>query len=64
MTGCQAQAVGFATEGPYFKQLGLETLVLGPGDVDQAHQPDEFLALKRVQPCIEMLKSLIRRFCL
>ncbi len=64
MTGFQAQAVAFATEGPYFKQMGLETLVLGPGDVDQAHQPDEFLALKRVQPCIEMLQSLIRRFCL
>ncbi len=64
MTGRPAQAVAFATEGPYLGRLGLETLILGPGDVDQAHQPDEFLSLERIQPCIDLLKSLIRRFCL
>lgn len=64
LTGCPAQAVAFATEGPYFNRLGMETLILGPGDIDQAHQPDEFLSLKRIQPCIDLLKSLIRRFCL
>jgi acetylornithine deacetylase len=64
LTGCPAQAVAFATEGPYLSRLGMETLILGPGDIDQAHQPDEFLALERIQPCIDLLKSLIRRFCL
>jgi acetylornithine deacetylase len=38
--------------------------VLGPGDVDQAHQPDEFLALDRIPTTLALLKGLIRRFCL
>ncbi len=64
LTGYSAQAVAFATEGPYLNELGMETLILGPGDVAQAHQPDEFLALERIQPCIDLLKSMIKRFCL
>ncbi|HBT55988.1 acetylornithine deacetylase [Halopseudomonas aestusnigri] len=64
LTGQSAGAVAFATEGPYLNQLGMQTLILGPGDIDQAHQPDEFLALDRLQPTIDLLQGLIRRFCL
>ena len=64
LTGCPAGAVAFGTEAPYFNQLGMQTLVLGPGDIDQAHQPDEYLALKRIQPYVDLLRSLIDRFCL
>ena len=46
------------------KQLGLETLVLGPGSIAQAHQPDEFLALSTIEPCIQIIRALIKRFCL
>src|SRR5690606_29029789 len=45
LTGYTAGAVAFATEAPYLQQLGMQTLVLGPGHIDQAHQPDEYLAL-------------------
>lgn len=55
--------VSFATEAPFFNQLGMETLVLGPGDIAQAHQPDEYLALDRIRPTIDLLRSLTRRFC-
>ena len=64
LTGHSAQAVAFATEGPFFNRMGMETLILGPGDIAQAHQPDEFLAVEHIQPCIDLLKSLIKRFCL
>ena len=64
LTGCPAEAVAFGTEGPYFQQLGMQTLILGPGDIDQAHQPDEYLELSRLQPMIELIRSLIGRFCL
>ena len=63
LTGHTAQAVGFATEAPWLQQLGLETLVLGPGSIDQAHQPDEFLALSQIEPALDILKGLIQRFC-
>jgi acetylornithine deacetylase len=42
----------------------METIILGPGDIAQAHQPDEYLALDRLQPTVELLQGLIRRFCL
>ncbi|HEX9803890.1 MAG TPA: acetylornithine deacetylase, partial [Gammaproteobacteria bacterium] len=64
LTGHDSEAVAFCTEGPYLTELGMETLILGPGDIAQAHQPDEYLALDRLQPTVELLQQLIRRFCL
>lgn len=63
LTGASAQAVAFATEGPFFRQLGADVLVLGPGSVAQAHQPNEYLELARLQPMLDLLRQLIRRFC-
>ncbi|MEA1080579.1 acetylornithine deacetylase [Marinobacter qingdaonensis] len=64
LTGHTAHAVAFATEAPWLQQLGLETLVMGPGSIDQAHQPDEFLELSQLEPTVRILKGLIRTFCL
>jgi len=64
LTGHPAGAVAFGTEAPYLDQLGIETIILGPGDIDQAHQPDEYLALSRIQPMIGLIRALVRRFCL
>lgn len=63
LTGHSAEAVAFCTEGPYLNALGMETIILGPGDIDQAHQPDEYLALDRIEPMIGILTQLIERFC-
>lgn len=62
-TGREAGAVAFGTEGPFFNALGLETLILGPGSIDQAHQPDEFLSLSDVAPGISLFENLIGRYC-
>ncbi len=64
LTGHAAATVAFGTEAPLLQRLGMDTLVLGPGDIDQAHQPDEFLALDRVPRFLEILKALIRHYCL
>jgi len=64
LTGHSAQSVAFATEAPYLQQLGMDVVVLGPGAIDVAHQPDEYLALDRVQPTIDFLSQLIDRCCL
>jgi acetylornithine deacetylase len=64
LTGYSAAAVAFGTEGPYFNQMGIDTIVLGPGDIDQAHQPDEYLDETRIQPTLELLRKLITRFCI
>lgn len=64
LTGHQAEAVAFATEAPYLQQLGCQTLVLGPGDIACAHQPDEYLELARIEPTLGLLRSLIEHYCL
>tara|TARA_B100001059_G_scaffold199664_2_gene206120 strand:- start:5755 stop:6903 length:1149 start_codon:yes stop_codon:yes gene_type:complete len=64
LTGHSAGSVAFATEGPYLNQIGMQTLILGPGDIDQAHQPDEFLAMDRLNPTVDILRQLIKQFCL
>lgn len=63
LTGHKAHAVAFATEAPWLQKLGLETLVMGPGSIDQAHQPDEYLELSQLQPTVDILQGLIRQFC-
>lgn len=64
LTGHSSESVAFGTEGPFFSRLGMETIILGAGDIDQAHQPDEYLALDRINPMIDILRQLIRRVCL
>jgi acetylornithine deacetylase len=56
LTGHGAGTVAFGTEAPFLQQMGIDTIVLGPGDIAQAHQPDEYLALDRVQPCVTLLQ--------
>ncbi len=64
LTGHTAEAVAFATEAPYLKQLGMDTIILGPGNIEQAHQPDEYLALDRLQPTIDLLRQVIKSVCI
>lgn len=63
LTGTTASAVDFATEAPFLAQLGTDVLILGPGSIAQAHQPDEYLELERLQPMLDVLRRLIRQFC-
>ncbi len=64
LTGAPAGTVAFASEGPYLNALGMETVLLGPGDIDCAHQPDEQVPIERLAPATDVLAGLIRRFCL
>ncbi len=63
LTGHPAEAVAFGTEGPYLNELGMDTLILGPGDIEQAHQPDEYLRLDRIPPTLDLLQRMIGEFC-
>lgn len=63
LSGKPADTVAFATEASFFQKAGLSTVVWGPGDIAQAHQPDEFLALDRLAPSRELLSRLIREYC-
>jgi acetylornithine deacetylase len=64
LTGSDAQAVAFGTEAPYYNEMGMDSIVLGPGNIAQAHQPDEYLAAGTIDPYIRQLQQLIQRFCM
>lgn len=46
------------------QQLGMQTVVLGPGSINQAHQPDEFIDTRQIEPAIAIIRGLIQKFCL
>ncbi len=62
ITETASQTVNYCTEAPFLQQL-CPTLVLGPGSIDQAHQPDEFLAFEFIDPTIRILKDSIHNYC-
>jgi acetylornithine deacetylase len=51
-------AVPFATEAGQFQEAGIPTIVCGPGNVNQAHQPDEFIEIAEIEKCISFLRAL------
>ncbi len=51
-------AVSYATEAGLFQRAGTPTVVCGPGDIAQAHRPNEFLAVEQVDACIGFLERL------
>ncbi len=63
LTGHKAESVAYCTEAPYLTKLGMQTIVMGPGHIDQAHQPDEFLPMEQIQPTIDLLGKFIQRYC-
>ena len=53
--------VSFGTEGSQFQQAGIATVVCGPGSIEQAHKPNEFVALEQVAHCERFLRRLMDR---
>lgn len=53
--------VSFATEGGLFQEGGIPTVICGPGSIEQAHKPNEFIALDQVRQCEAFLDRLIER---
>lgn len=63
LTGHCAEAAAYSTEGPFLNRLGMETVVLGPGHIAQAHQPDEYIEQDKLNPTVKILQNLIEQFC-
>jgi acetylornithine deacetylase len=57
LTGHSGISVAFGTEGPFLQELGMDTIILGPGNIDQAHQPDEYMSMDMIEPCIDVLRK-------
>jgi acetylornithine deacetylase len=64
LSGRPPGAVAFGTEGPYLSRLGMETVILGPGDIEVAHQANEYLDVDRIEPMVKILQGMIQHFCI
>ena len=56
-----AQLVSFGTEAGLFQQHGVSTVICGPGSIEQAHKPDEFIAVSELDRCLGMIERLRSR---
>ena len=59
LTGAdEADVVAFGTEAGLFQAAGMSAVICGPGSIEQAHKPDEYIALDQLQACLDMLDRL------
>jgi acetylornithine deacetylase len=50
--------VSFATDAGWLHQAGIPCVVVGPGDIEVAHKPDEFIEISQIQECLSFLDRL------
>ncbi len=50
--------VSFGTEAGLFQEIGISTVVCGPGSIEQAHKVDEFIELSQIKKCLELLEGI------
>ena len=55
-----AGAVSFATEASVFAAAGIPTVVMGPGSIEQAHKPDEYISYSQVAACERFFERLLQ----
>jgi acetylornithine deacetylase len=51
-------AVSYGTEAGLYQQAGIEAIICGPGDINRAHRPDEYIALGELHACQQMMEAL------
>lgn len=62
-TGRESGTVAFGTEGAQMHALGSEPAVIGPGDIREAHRTGEFVPVRELERCTEILQQAVRELC-
>ena len=52
------EVVSFGTEAGLFQEIGISTVVCGPGSIEQAHKIDEFIELNEIKKCLNFLEGI------
>ena len=55
------EVVSFGTEAGLFQEIGMSTVVCGPGSIEQAHKVDEFIELNEIKKCLKFLDGLKKK---
>lgn len=56
-------AVSYGTEAGLFQEAGIDSIICGPGNIAQAHRPDEFIERAQLRACSDMIDRLALRLC-
>ena len=51
-------AVSYGTEAGLFQEIGISSVVCGPGSIEQAHKVDEFIELNELKKCLRLLEGI------
>jgi acetylornithine deacetylase len=54
-----AEAVSYGTEAGLFQEAGIPSVVCGPGNILQAHKPNEFIELSQIDACVTFMRRLV-----
>ncbi len=52
------EVVSFGTEAGLFQEVGISTVVCGPGSIEQAHKVDEYIELSEIKKCLKFLDGI------
>jgi acetylornithine deacetylase len=55
----ESSTVSFGTEAGLFQQAGIPGVIFGPGSIQQAHQPDEFIEVSQMAECVAFIEKLM-----
>jgi acetylornithine deacetylase len=55
------EVVSFGTEAGLFQEIGISTVVCGPGSIEQAHKIDEFIVLDELKKCLNLLDGINKK---
>ena len=64
LTGKTPGTVAFGTEAAQMTLLGSEAVVIGPGNIREAHRTGEFVPINELERCVEILRTAVSRLCL
>ena len=53
-----SHSVSYAAEAGIFQKAGFSVVICGPGDIAQAHQPNEFIAVDQIKACEDFMRKL------
>jgi acetylornithine deacetylase len=63
LTGIESGTVAFGTEAAQMMALGSEAVVIGPGDIREAHRTGEFVPVDQLERCADILRESILELC-
>lgn len=64
LSGCRhLRGAPFATDGGRFEAVGLHSVICGPGELEQAHRPDESLPITHLRRGAELIRDVVARLC-